>query len=510
MRRSRGLRRWWRWHKVRARLSHWDHALLAAAARRRTPSLDTAMTTASSVANRSLLWLAVAGVLTATGRRRARTGAAGGLLGIGFASLLVNGPLKFAWRRDRPPVAPAPPLLALPRTFSFPSGHSASAFAFAVGVSRAVPPAGPVVLPAAGAVAYSRVHTGVHYPSDVAVGAAVGVASGLLAARIVRRLRERSVHHPHTAELDLPIPRHAVLLASPGAGAAADLDAARAELERAGISIVRSYGVDEVDELAAHIDRAGDVAPLVIAAGGDGTVGLAAGVVAGTPAVLFPLPLGTSNDVGRSLGVPPDALEAARELTGYRVIRVDAGRVGLGDRRAVTFLNATTVGLNVAFATMATKKSMRDRFGGLTYPVAAARAVRGYRPFRCTVEHDGGTDSYEVVHLSVSNAPVFGGVLGMRVPGANITDGLLDVIVVERLSVARLALAVADTLVGRHRPVHRVHTMRVRSLRIDGDSEQQVAVDGEVVGSLPVEFTVEPAAVRVACPPVPARRSLWR
>ena len=62
------------------------------------------------------------------------------------------------------------------------------------------------------------------------------------------------------------------------------------------------------------------------------------------------------------------------------------------------------------------------------------------------------------MHLSVSNAPVFGGVLGMRVPGASMTDGLLDVIVVERLSLARLALAIADTMIGRHEPVHRVHT----------------------------------------------------
>jgi YegS/Rv2252/BmrU family lipid kinase len=239
---------------------------------------------------------------------------------------------------------------------------------------------------------------------------------------------------------------------------------------------------------------------LVVAAGGDGTVCAAVNAVHGTDALLAVIPLGTSNDVARSLGIPPDGREAACLIAGNpRVVAVDAGRVRLGDRDQV-FLNAATVGLNVAFAQEATDGSLRNRFGGLTYPVAAARAVRSYEPFECTVEHDGGEQTWEVVHLSVSNAPVFGGVLGMRVPGASMTDGLLDVTVVERLSIARLALAVADTVVGQHRPVHRVHTLKARSLRVSSATRQELALDGEVIGALPAEFEVLPAAVRVIVP----------
>ncbi|MGI8679460.1 MAG: bifunctional phosphatase PAP2/diacylglycerol kinase family protein [Jatrophihabitans sp.] len=483
--------------RAQARLSRLDRRLLAGAVAHRSPSLDDAMTTVSTAANRSMLWVGFAAVLTATGRRRPRSAAASGLLGIGFAATLVNGPLKFAWRRDRPPVDVAP-LLPLPRTFSFPSGHAASAMAFAAGVTSTLPAAGPVALPLAGAVAYSRVHTGVHYPSDVAVGVGVGIASGLVAARIVKQVRASSVHRPSAPSLAVAIPRRALLLVSPGAGAHADLPAARAALVDAGIEIVGDFTVHDMAEVAAA--ARGDEPPLVIAAGGDGTVGLAAGAIAGTSAILFALPLGTSNDVARSLGLPPDAVEAAQGLAGYRVCAIDAGRVEVDGRKSCTFLNATTVGLNVAFAELATSASMRDRFGGLTYPIAAARAVRGYEPFDCEVEHDGRTQTYRVVHLSVSNAPVFGGLFGMRVPGASINDGLLDVIIVERLSLARLALAVADTLVGRHRPVHGVHAMRVRTLRVTGTNgaqNQEVAVDGEVLGTLPVSLEVAPAAVRV-------------
>lgn len=72
----------------------------------------------------------------------------------------------------------------MPRSTSFPSGHSASAFAFATGVCAELPELAPVLLPLAGAVAYSRTHAGVHYPSDVAAGAAIGIASGVVAGRL--------------------------------------------------------------------------------------------------------------------------------------------------------------------------------------------------------------------------------------------------------------------------------------------------------------------------------------
>jgi diacylglycerol kinase family enzyme len=177
---------------------------------------------------------------------------------------------------------------------------------------------------------------------------------------------------------------------------------------------------------------------------------------------------------------------------------VDAARVRLDDGTERIFLNAATAGLNVAFAQQATDGSLRDRFGGFTYPVAAARAVRGYTPFECTLEQDGERRSVAAVHLSVSNAPVFGGPLGIRVPGASMTDGRLDVIATERLSLPRLVLAVADAIVGRHRPVHGVHAFRPDRLRVLG--EEELALDGEVIGRLPAEFEALPGAVRVVVP----------
>jgi undecaprenyl-diphosphatase len=493
-----------RFARTRRTLGRLDRALLAAAIRHRSPVRNKVMTSTSTAANHSMLWIAIAGGLAATGRRKPRSAASGGLLGISIAATLVNGPLKFAWRRDRPPSVPlggGEPLLPLPRTFSFPSGHAASAFAFAVGASRALPPAAPVLLPLASAVAYSRVHTGVHYPSDVAVGATVGAASGLVAAHVVQRMRERSVHRVAAPALPVSVPRHAVLISSEDSGSADGLTASREVLDRAGVVIDKVVDVQHADELKALV-RGVDAPPLVIAAGGDGTVCAATNLVAGTNAVLAVLPLGTSNDVARSLGIPPDPIEAAEVITAGRVCEVDIAQVCLSEDAPRMFVNAATVGLNVAFARLATESSIRDRFGGLTYPIAAARALRGYEPFECTIECDGETRTVSAVHVSVSNAPVFGGVLGMRVPGASLNDGLLDVIVIEPLSSARLALAVADAMIGRHDPVHGVHAMRVPAIRISASPAQEIALDGEVIGKLPAEFRAVRNGLRVVVPAV--------
>ncbi len=488
-----------RGRRVRRRLGRLDRQLLAAAAHGRSKSTDRVLMAASESANRSMLWLGIAGVLFATGRRRPRSAAASGLAGIGIAATLVNGPLKFAWRRDRPPIAfrgGGEPLLPLPRTFSFPSGHSASALAFATGAAVALPATSPVLLPAAGAVAYSRVHTGVHYPSDVAVGAAIGIGSGLLGARLVRALRARSVHEVDGPALDVAIPRTAVLLTADGAGSADDLAPARAVLEDAGFTIEDVVAVEDSAQLRKRLQDG--EARLLVAAGGDGTVCAAVNAVHGTPSLLAIVPLGTSNDVARSLGLPPDGREAAAVIAGSpRVCAVDAARVRLDGTEQI-FLNAATAGLNVAFAQEATDGSLRDRFGAFTYPVAAARALRRYAPFECTFEQDGQRRTVAAVHLSVSNAPVFGGLLGMRVPGASMTDGRLDVIATERLSLPRLVLAVADAIVGRHRPVHGVHAFRPERVRVLG--EEELALDGEVLGRLPAEFEALPGAIRVVVP----------
>lgn len=166
----------------------------------RSPALDRGLVAVTKAASYSRLWLALAGALAASGGRRRR--AAGvGVAGIAIAASLANGPAKWLVRRRRPSRRSAATLIRMPRSTSFPSGHSASAFAFATGACGELPALAPLLFPLAGIVAYSRVHAGVHYPSDVAAGVAIGIGSGLLARRIAPSRGQETAQLPPAAPL---------------------------------------------------------------------------------------------------------------------------------------------------------------------------------------------------------------------------------------------------------------------------------------------------------------------
>lgn len=169
-----------------------DRAVYATIAKVPTPALDAAMRRLSNSANRSLLWLGVAAGLSLTGPT-GRRAAARGLLAIAVTSAVVNlgvKPLSARRRPDRDETGvPGQRHVSMPSSTSFPSGHSASAFAFATAVSRDNPWLAIVIQFLAGGVAYSRVHTGVHYPGDTVAGALIGVGAGQAVSSVLHRTR---------------------------------------------------------------------------------------------------------------------------------------------------------------------------------------------------------------------------------------------------------------------------------------------------------------------------------
>lgn len=178
-------------HALRA-LGRVDRGVYLAVARLPTPALDVPLRELSHAANYSKPWFATAALLAAVGGRRGRRAALTGTAAIAAASLAVNLPMKLAGNRDRPDReaagVPSPRWVRMPDSSSFPSGHSASAVAFATAVSDVLPALRVPLGAAAVTVAFSRVYTGVHYPGDVAVGMAVGAGIGRLTARAGRRV----------------------------------------------------------------------------------------------------------------------------------------------------------------------------------------------------------------------------------------------------------------------------------------------------------------------------------
>jgi len=176
-------------------LNRLDLAVYAAVAATPTPRLDRAFRRLSRAADHSKLWLGSSALLAAAGGPRGRRAAVHGLAATATTATVVNAVLKPLSARRRPDrdthSVPMARHVRMPRTHSFPSGHAASAFAFAAGVASASPEAGIPLSAVAALVAYSRVHTGVHYPIDVIAGAVTGTALAPLAVRAVERSRIR-------------------------------------------------------------------------------------------------------------------------------------------------------------------------------------------------------------------------------------------------------------------------------------------------------------------------------
>ncbi|HEX6455984.1 MAG TPA: phosphatase PAP2 family protein [Solirubrobacterales bacterium] len=174
-------------------LNRLDVAVYAAIAAAPTPTLDRAFRRISRAADHSKLWLASAAVLACAGGANGRRAAVNGLASTALTSAVVNLGLKPLGGRRRPDRSlhqvPLSRQVEMPRSTSFPSGHAASAFAFATGVASAWPQAGLPLTAAAALVAYSRLHTGVHYPLDVVAGSLTGVTLAPLAVAALERHR---------------------------------------------------------------------------------------------------------------------------------------------------------------------------------------------------------------------------------------------------------------------------------------------------------------------------------
>jgi membrane-associated phospholipid phosphatase len=168
-----------------------DQAIYSAIATTDTPTIDRAMNRLTRAADHSKLSLTCAALLAITRGRDGRIAAGAGLASVAVTSAVANLALKPLWHRRRPdPTAsevPAARQVPVPTSTSFPSGHSASAFAFATGVGAVLPREAIPLRGLAALVAYSRVHTGVHYPGDVLVGSLVGTALAQLTTDALER-----------------------------------------------------------------------------------------------------------------------------------------------------------------------------------------------------------------------------------------------------------------------------------------------------------------------------------
>jgi undecaprenyl-diphosphatase len=316
-----------------------------------TGRADVAFKRLSRSANHSLLWFAVAAVLA--GRPgTTRRAALRGLVAILGASTTANAVLKPLLPRRRPADADMPPERRLrnrPTSSSFPSGHAASAAAFATAVAMESPRAGLAVAPLAAAVAWSRVHVGVHWSSDVLAGAAVGTGSALLTRRWwpVRTTDEAAAR---------PVDRVPVLDAGAGLLVAVNPHSGDPNVDLtedvrrafpAATVVTVSRGRDLAEDLVERLEQSNGAVQALGAVGGDGTVATVVALASRHRLPMVLVPGGTLNHFARDVGVY-DLQEAVDATGAGEAVAVDLGTVRVegadGESTTRYFLNTASLG----------------------------------------------------------------------------------------------------------------------------------------------------------------------
>jgi YegS/Rv2252/BmrU family lipid kinase len=271
------------------------------------------------------------------------------------------------------------------------------------------------------------------------------------------------------------------LVVNPAAGggrATRLLPEVRGVLESAGVrhEVHASASLEHATELAVAAAGRGDVA---VAFGGDGMVGALAGAVAGAGGVFGIIPAGRGNDFARTLGIPFDVGAAARRLADGRPRSVDLIGVGRTGAAETIVAGSVYLGIPAVAAQIAVRAKVPP--GKLAYPVAALRAVAGWRTTTFRLELDrGDTREFAGGAVVVANSRYFGA--GMMVaPHADPEDGVLDVVFIRGTSKIAMIHALTKIKKGTHVSMSPVGTARAREVTVTVGRAMPGGADGEAL-----------------------------
>ncbi len=282
----------------------------------------------------------------------------------------------------------------------------------------------------------------------------------------------------------------ALLLVNPRARRGEEVAAeAREGLKRAGLQVVARSLADpaQVGEMIRAeregIDR-------VVAAGGDGTLNTVLQGLPGTGLPMAILPLGTANNLARTLGIPTTLEDACRVAAGERTRAIDVGRVN--DRY---FFTTASLGLSVAITDSLTHRT-KQLWGAFAYGVAAIRALARARPFHADITWPGGRHRSRTVQVVVGNGRYYGSALPVA-EDATIDDARLDLYSLEVRHLWELLALIPSIRRGRQGEKGSVEALRATEFEISTRIPMDINVDGEICTRTPARFRVVPAALEV-------------
>jgi YegS/Rv2252/BmrU family lipid kinase len=282
------------------------------------------------------------------------------------------------------------------------------------------------------------------------------------------------------------------------------------ELEEAGLDFDTAFTKGPLEAIDLAREAVRQKRPLVVAAGGDGTVNeVANGFFEGGERIAGPtrlgvLPVGTGGDFRRSFGIPLEPGAAARVLIEGRPLRIDAGRAtvtGLqGSPLVRHFVNIASAGIGGEVVELVDRSP--KHLGGSVFMLASLVTLLRWRNLPMTAIVDGEIFELPAAQqVVVANCQYFGG--GMRMaPQADCADGLFDVITVGDVSALENLRGLSKIRAGTHLEAGNPKWASVRGRRVQVDSPRRVRVeaDGEQPGFLPAVFEIQPGALELMVP----------
>ncbi len=476
-------------------LAELDAEVFEAIAHSPSRLLDTTMPPLTRAADHSKLWLALAAAMSVAGGPATQRAAARGVVSLALTSLVTNQVIKRIQPRERPNILLVPLLRRArrrPRSNSLPSGHAASAAAFAIGVGLENSLLGLPVAGLAALVGLSRIATGAHYPGDVLAGFGIGASIAVLGAKLVPPIAAPPTQRATALRVPCagrPDGAGVTLVVNPesGGGRAAKV-AAQVREALPALSIVE---VNSCDDLAESLRHAADTAEVLAIAGGDGSVATAAHVAVERDMPLAVFPGGTLNHFARDIGCDTTA-KTIRAIAEGSLSRVDVVRFN----SETTVINTASIGAYPSFV------RRRERLQGkLGKPMASAYAMlmtlRREQPVR--IAFDDQTVQTSLFFLGNSSYQPDGFAPAVR---QRMDDGLLDVRILEagrRWSTLRVLGALLTGRLQRSRLYHELRVPQFRFTAVEGPVP--IAHDGEVdTDCSQADFTVCYRALQVFRP----------
>lgn len=286
--------------------------------------------------------------------------------------------------------------------------------------------------------------------------------------------------------------RRALLIVNPNARNGRGFGGAMQKvLEKGGLALSQHQpGKDETISDVILRERDHD---LVIIGGGDGSLNAAARGLAETGLPLAILPLGTANDFARTVGIPADPLEAARQLLTYKAQEIDLGEVN-----GHLYFNVASIGFSAELA-RELSGAAKKKWGKLGYALVAARILMRSELFTAYLEHDGITENIRTLQVSVGNGKFYGG--GMVVEqNAAIDDGKLDFYSLEVDHWWHLLRLLPSLRRGTQSQWQDVRAFPTTEVIIRTKKPRAVNTDGELTTWTPAHFKLHRRAIKVHMP----------